>query len=293
MRVSVFGGIVLAAVSALFWSGEMAGLPGPSAVIVGWVGLLALLALLIPLPKSVGDLRTGSNRLILLSFLPILAIFIFGFGSGHGTFRQGFLAIGLAYVASLIAVAAAGGPIMRMVGSAALSIGLVFSLTLIVLDGRGSPLTIDPISSQTESTFLMFQERPLKLSEGEASVYGGLIRDAQGAGWVRGTQLVDLTRWGFILPLVLDSSTPSTLTLGLDWQVEWVALSLEEQESLGFNFESSWLATSTHEFISEEDVRNQGLILKNVENFTGREFPEGYDRVSSRGGFELWKPRVE
>ena len=271
----------------------MAGLPGPSAVIVGWVGLLALLALLIPLPKSVGDLRTGSNRLILLSFLPILAIFIFGFGSGHGTFRQGFLAIGLAYVASLIAVAAAGGPIMRMVGSAALSIGLVFSLTLIVLDGRGSPLTIDPISSQTESTFLMFQERPLKLSEGEASVYGGLIRDAQGAGWVRGTQLVDLTRWGFILPLVLDSSTPSTLTLGLDWQVEWVALSLEEQESLGFNFESSWLATSTHEFISEEDVRNQGLILKNVENFTGREFPEGYDRVSSRGGFELWKPRVE
>ena len=270
--------------------------------VASWGALLGLLLLLRPnflararrgqskFPEANPEEGPGLDLGFWVSASVVAGAFVLGFGSSLGAFRIAPIMTVLTIIAAFLAFSGGMTQIAKITGIASIAVASTLVTAVTIYDGFTKPWGIESLVAQNVSTAVTPNSKPLLLDQDSSMIITHLVRDAERGGWTSGTEIVDYTRSGLLIPLILDGGVVPTLTITLNWNLVEAEKNLELASDQGFDFGTAWLATSSHEHMSDQDEINQEKIIEMGQYHTGLRFPEQYVLVAAHGGFEIWRP---
>lgn len=241
-----------------------------------------------------GYRASGQGTELLFLFLALSALpFIFGFGSGHGPYKQASLASGIFLVVALASIV-----VIETRSARAILTGLIVVFTLALttstlLDSRERPYRIAPIAEQTATTTFGSRTATLQLDDDLHSVIESLGDQARAAGWVDDTPLVGVAwRWSSTVPYALGARVPESLMptlFGYSGTAEAAQHNLARSRD-DFPYDEAWVLVTPSRLLDESNIAKTSEVLKIVAIASGRSFPQGYECVAQSGQLLLWRP---
>lgn len=264
-----------------------------------WLALVCFLALLrgsrkiLSIPPSNEASNFQLNRpdqLFWLSLSVVGGSFVLGFGSSLGAYRLATITLVLVFAATLLIVTSPRTQQERLVGTTWIAIASTILSFVVVRDGHNQPWNNPPFGHQATITQVIPGKASLLLDEATSQTLTRLTEKAMAEGWTTETPILDYTRWGVLLPLILGANVVPTLTLSLNWNTLEAERNFELADYQGFNFDSAWIGISHHENMTDLDHDLQEAMIELGEKYTRLSFPADYELVAGADGFELWAP---
>lgn len=227
--------------------------------------------------------------LLLTGYLVLLS-FIFGFGSGHGAYRQTSLAVMFFFLAAFVLCFRIRSKKLASLTGVALLGVVALGVASTLVDSWKLPYRISPITSNKIPTFIGRHEAPLLLDPDLHEFLTEFRQQAEAQGWVRDTPLLGAQwRWASTIPYFLEARVPESLMLTLSADVEIASFHLTDS-TLENASETPWLLISNDRAVPEAKKSTVEALLVAIEKYLGREFPESFTCVASAADTQLWRP---
>jgi hypothetical protein len=232
-------------------------------------------------------------RAVLLAVALLCQPLIFGFGSAHGLYNQGFLAAGFFPLVALVLAFSFGGQRMGVGVGVLLLVFVAVLAGVTIRDSRQVPIRIASMSLNTAEIDLGERGGKIKVDPDLADLIRVLSAQASNAGWKPGTPMIGLGwHWSATIPYVLGATTPKSLMVTIYGMPGSYALAKHTiSAGLGdFNAPSAWLMLSSPRVLDVGAEREVAATLDELTRVTGLAFPEDYECVIEAGQVQLWKP---
>jgi hypothetical protein len=257
------------------------------------------------------NIRRNLTDNILISLYIAALPFVFSFGSGHGSYRQSFMAVCFFIIASAFLINTSY--INKIQKNLFLMLILIYTAAVFFttyIESYQFPYRNTPIAKNVSEIKFGSSHKSLYLDSETAETINHFLSQANASGWKSGTPVISvLWRWSSTVPFLLDAKVPwynYPTIFGWPGSVGVARFNLENR-SAGFPLDEAWVLIDDPERLSASDwfarwdygkkhhdnrVEQVTEVLGILEQVSGRKFPGDYDLAVGSGPLQLWKPKA-